>query len=988
MPVRVAGQPPVFVGRARELSEVGAVIERARAGQASALLVTGDAGVGKSALVHHALAGVGDDALVLSGGSLPLGSMSVPFLALRHALRRLPAGIPPPPLMGEAAASVPVEFDAWVDEVCATRPVVLFVDDLHWSDQSTLDVLMYLLAGPRDRGLAVLSTLRRGEVAEGHPLNTWLADVRRLPGCQELPLGPLTRFETREQVAGLLGTVPHETLVNEVYARTRGNSYLNRLLVAGLDPDVAHLPASLPDDLQGALMANWHRLSTDAREITKVLAVGGSRLTAGELGKVLQQQRSFADLRGLLREAVDVGVLDIDDLDGTYWFHHPLQAELMERQLPADERRAWHETFAAYIEARLDEDSRDDVAVLAALADHHFHANHPEEAYAWSLRAAEAAGQVGGASERIRLLRRALDLRGRLPTVTETREELLWRLRAAAAEAADHTSELEALDELIALTDPHTSPAVAAELVIRRMHVRFSLGQGFISPEETARAAEMAAAEPDSWQYALAVAEQSHAALWAGEDATAAEFADRGLAAAERAGHPRALSHARTAQSAMALLREDYEQAFAWADRAREAALEADDFWAYVHAVLWEANAIDCSFSEEVIRHKRRRRLEAEAVGCPHPYLSWIAADEAMGLLGLGSWGPAAELVRMCLGSEPGHLVDVMSRLNAARLAALQGRPDEARAHLERADELFADLSGFKPFAFDAVRADVLLAAGDAEEALASAMNGIDLEGAAPTMAEWLVPLAARAIADLTDGARRMGGEGLQAALARMGALEARFPPRRLDVSGGTIPEPPLPLVFDGATTQPQAASQVDAMADWYLAESGRAHRSRNNAAQWQTAAHRLAAAHLPWETAYAWYRAGEALLRQSRPDHAAAASALRTSSAIAQELRAMPVLDLVRELATAARISLDDVAARSAPHAQASIAGLTPREEEILRHLVAGRTYAEIAGALFLSEKTVSSHISNMLRKTGAANRVELAQFARSGAGSSRPAG
>ena len=106
MPVGVAGLPPVFVGRARELSEVGAVIERARAGQAGALLVTGDAGVGKSALVQHALAGTRDDALVLSGGSLPLGSMSVPFLALRHAVRRLPASIAAPPFLREAPASV------------------------------------------------------------------------------------------------------------------------------------------------------------------------------------------------------------------------------------------------------------------------------------------------------------------------------------------------------------------------------------------------------------------------------------------------------------------------------------------------------------------------------------------------------------------------------------------------------------------------------------------------------------------------------------------------------------------------------------------------------------------------------------------------------------------------------------------------------------------------------------------------------------------
>ncbi|MET3175039.1 UNVERIFIED_ORG: DNA-binding CsgD family transcriptional regulator [Arthrobacter sp. UYCu721] len=63
-------------------------------------------------------------------------------------------------------------------------------------------------------------------------------------------------------------------------------------------------------------------------------------------------------------------------------------------------------------------------------------------------------------------------------------------------------------------------------------------------------------------------------------------------------------------------------------------------------------------------------------------------------------------------------------------------------------------------------------------------------------------------------------------------------------------------------------------------------------------------------------------------------------------------------------------------PH-EARLPGLTPREQDILEHVMAGRTYGEIARGLMISEKTVSSHISNLLRKTGAANRVDLARLA-----------
>ena len=98
------------------------------------------------------------------------------------------------------------------------RLVVLVIDDLHWADRSTLDVLMYLIAGPADRRLAVVATMRGGEVGDGHPLQRWLADIRRFPRIRQLTLGPLDRIATGEQIAAVLGGSPHQSLVAEVFA--------------------------------------------------------------------------------------------------------------------------------------------------------------------------------------------------------------------------------------------------------------------------------------------------------------------------------------------------------------------------------------------------------------------------------------------------------------------------------------------------------------------------------------------------------------------------------------------------------------------------------------------------------------------------------------------------------------------------------------------------------------------------------------------------
>jgi DNA-binding NarL/FixJ family response regulator len=169
---------------------------------------------------------------------------------------------------------------------------------------------------------------------------------------------------------------------------------------------------------------------------------------------------------------------------------------------------------------------------------------------------------------------------------------------------------------------------------------------------------------------------------------------------------------------------------------------------------------------------------------------------------------------------------------------------------------------------------------------------------------------------------------------------------------------------------------QVRAMQAWYDAEVQRGRDDPGAATAWTAAARACADGQLAWDEAYAWWRAAEALTKD-RTARDEAAAALRRAHELAVDLQAAPLLSEVEALAHSARISLAAFDEGPPPEAVA-LPGLTPREREILAHIVAGRTYGEIARELVLSEKTVSVHVSHLLHKTGTANRVELAQLAR----------
>ena len=973
---------PSLFGREAEVARVVELLSRARDAESSTLLVAGPAGIGKTALVDGSLA-VADvgNTVVLRGSGLPLTSLAAPFRTVRGMLRDAPTGLEPPRAGGSGAeapvAVDPVDLDARLDQIAAHRPVVLVVDDLQWVDRESLDILRYVIAGSRTRRVGVVLTLRSEELVDGHPLHGWLADVRRLPGFDQLELAPLDRFATEQQVTGLLGAVPEAALVDEVFERSQGLPYLTRLLVADLDPSTVHLPADAPPALEDAVLASWHGLSAGARELTTVLAIAGQALVRSDLSDLVGGRIDAARVPEWTAEAVDRGVLEVDR-HGRCWFHHPLQAELLEERADPDDRRTWHRACAELLRARLEQGPDPDpdpdrrASRVVAIADHYDAAGLPSEAFGWSLRVVQGVGRQYGDHHVAQALRRALELHPRVEADHPTVEELLWRLREVTWRLGDLPGELDALDALLGLPDAERRPEVVVDLRMQRAGVRYLCRRGQLPAAEEEANAILAERCPGTWQEALALARFSFSAFMrpdAVDDATldrARRAGEEALRKARLVGDDAALAFALANASRMAYLEDDLERARELAAAGVHHALRCRDFPKFTLCVLMEGNSVGVFLSPEVRDLLLGRRRQAVELAAPHPWVAALSEHVARVSVAIGDTTTAEEMVRFSLGAPPGPLADVGVRLAATRLALLRGRTAEARQHWARVSELVE--GRFDGLGDQSIRAELLSATGDHWGALRVCRDALERGADHVTLGEWLLPLAARAVADLAEEVPADDGDPSLAADARRG-LEVEHPPAAAELGR------PSPIPRDGSLTHPRYRRQRVAFEAWYAAELARARAAPDAPQRWRLAASTLDEAGLPWEAAYAWTRLGEAHLRAVRPDRRAAAVALREAAARAGPLEAAPLLDRVEELARSARITVSPVVEPAEPDGPPH---LTPREREVLRHVIAGRTYAEIADALVVSEKTISSHISNLLRKTGTANRYELADRAR----------
>jgi DNA-binding CsgD family transcriptional regulator len=340
-----------------------------------------------------------------------------------------------------------------------------------------------------------------------------------------------------------------------------------------------------------------------------------------------------------------------------------------------------------------------------------------------------------------------------------------------------------------------------------------------------------------------------------------------------------------------------------------------------------------------------------------------VLAVGAAGLaLEFGEWHRCRSLLRDVLSARVDAGTAWVARLWSAELAARCGQLSTAQQHLDRAEQLAASLGGARgPSRLEFVDAatDVLAAEGNYRDVVAMVVSNI--EAVARWDPTWADELMQRAAATTADWIERHPADR-EEAIARLDELEAvraALPPPLWR----SAPGDPSPVAWRSL----QQAHRFRATGD---------HGGDIDA--WEHAVQACDAAALPWEAAQARYRLAAALLaqRRSRGD---AVRLLREGLRIASDLGAGPLRADIEALALQAHISLAEPDLGEVPPIDLPrLDGLTKREHEVLTHLIAGRTYAEIADHLFISEKTVSTHVSNLLRKTGTSNRIELAALAR----------
>ncbi len=945
------GEAVRIAGRAREQELLRKVVGGSVRGIPCTVLVHGEAGVGKTRLVTS----VADRSraaghAVLWARCLRFGAGSTPYLPFISAFEGWRAeghtveGVDLAPLYGaNGAGDTPTRalhvIDRAVARLADAGPVVLVVDDLQWADVSSLDALAYLIAGARNQPVALLVTYRDEGIPDGHVLHNWLADMLRMPGVVDLPLSRLTVEETAQQLTYLWGATPRHPLVADIWDRSGGNAYLTELLARDLDPTQESLPEDIPDALRHALLARWHSLTPRARGATQVLAVAGRPVDPGVLADVA----GGAVVDDALHEAAAAGVTQ-SDRGGLVWFRHPLLSDVLYATLLPDEARDLHAAFVSVLTSRDPEGTR----FHGDLALHYAGAGMYDESFEHCLRAAEEAHAAMAFPEAAVLLQHACDL---WPDVSEHVRAQCGSWPALLAEAArisrltgDLRGALALLDLAMPLIDEQGDPVTAARVVRLRCQIAWTTGSGNIAPVEIMqRAVAISRTVPDSEEHALSLADLSDAELWAGDRDAALEHAREAVDVANRAGDKAALSYA---LGALANARMDEDGAEAQAREAVRLGHEAGRLEYVGLASVSLSNVLESSgrFTEaaEVL-------AEAHAAGLSFAGLTGLlGAYAATAMVPLGRLAEAREILRDVLSSRPGGIIGINARETAAVIAIRTGDLEEAATHLERLRELAVNFEELPGLHGPGVLAEYLLATGRPTEAIALLQRTVAAHtNAEPKYGDTLLLWAARAAAALPPSRRRAALDTVMAARAR-----SAVPP------------------FAGGDRDPgQRAVQA-----LFEAEEARCHAEPDEVERWREAVPLADAAGLRFVATDARLRLAEALLAvRNRRE---AALLLREAHAMAEEMGTLRLRDEIAEVAASARVALDEPAVPAPAAGQAN--GLTRREQEVMAHLVAGRSYSEIAEALFISEKTVSVHVSNVLRKTGTSSRVEAAAWGR----------
>jgi DNA-binding CsgD family transcriptional regulator/tetratricopeptide (TPR) repeat protein len=936
-----------FVGRVRELWELERALAAAQAGRGTTVLLVGEAGIGKTRLATELTtraAAAGFETLL--GRSIDLVGTELPYQPFIEALRPLGELRR---VDGPAPGSQLRVFEetlAMLTDRAAAAPVLLVLEDLHWADISTLDLAVFLAHNLDDRRVLLLATYRADELSSAERVRRLAEGVRRSGSALALELGPLEREEVTELLAAHVGAPPPATLTDAILTRSEGNPFFAEELLSAADDRQSELPRGVRD----LLLERVARLDPPTQSLLRLAAAAGRDvgypllLTSAEL--------SEHEVRESLRSAVDHGVLVADQAAGSFRFRHALLAEAIYSTILPGEREELHGRLA-------EELARSGAAAPAELAPQWAAAGRAAEALAASVAAAREAEAVFGLAEAHAHVERALALWDAVPDAADVARLDLAELCSWAAELAGQTGAApRAVElggraiELVGDEDPLRSARLYQDLG-RYLHASGHGGEAALTAFE--RAVELVPALPPSPERAQALAARGHALslLWRYEESL--PICEEALTLARQVGDRAAEVRALTVHGVCFVHLGRVDEGLEELRLALQLAEQAADPVALQRAYVYLTDVLMI-----VGRPRESARLAAAALDAMGPYgieNSTLVSNWIEALVAIGEWDEAdrvsAAALRSITASYPHQILFVRASLEVGR-----GDFEAARAHYGAA--LLNLSEDFARAWYDAFVTELALWERrwrDADEAVRDGLACLHRRDTALIRVR-LCAQGVRTQAELTEVARaRRDAEAVRDRLTRARDLHA------------------------DARRAAAEASAVTADAEGWTAMAEAEYARARGAARpglWFEAADRWERLERPPIAAYCRWRQAEALVAAGAP-RAEASVPLRQAHAVATRLGARPLLRELELLAERARLdpTTPDAGPRGGRKDLEEQLGLTPREAEVLTLVARGLTNREIADALVISVRTAGVHVSHILRKLDAPNRIEAAAIA-----------
>jgi len=977
-----------FVGRQRELADLQRTLSGEDADGLPALFfIAGESGVGKTRLLRELIAlAEASGARAIGGACVELGEDELPYAPLVGALRPLQRSCEPVldelsagtrselarlnPEIGDPSTEPEAErgeaqrrlFDAFLeltDRLADERPVLLWIEDIHWADRSTRSFLRFLAASLTQERVVVVATYRADELHRRHPLRPVIGELERTPRARRIELERFDRGELADQLADILGTAPQPEVVERLFGRSEGNPlFTEELIAAGVDGR-----GSLPPSLREALLLRVERLSDESQRLLRALAVanrGREPLLAEAIGA------DQATVAAAMREALEAQIVVPLDAE-RFGFRHALLREVLYDDLLPGERSQLHLAHAEALECVGTEG--DPAWTATGIAHHYYAAGDQPKALRSAVEASTAVRKLHAYGEAAGLLDRAIELWPRVPDAEELtgidKGELLLRAARAHYLAGEDAVGVGLYEDAVEALGDDADPERLASALTALATCQWTLGQAERSRATQARGLALLPDDASSPARARLLAQQVRFLLLQGRFREVVEAAPVALAAVEELDlqSTRAGILSRLGCALYALGREEEGRA-----RMLESIEIAESTGYSDDLAMAYMNFADSLHLNGHIDQARETAEQGIAKVADNTKISSGGSTRSMNFIhlslaeiyyDLGEFDRAeAEVAATGKGNQ--GVGRAHAKLRSAQLDLARGREDAAAEAITHADSMLSEALEPQYIALLAtLHAEFEVRRGDLDAARAAVDRGIDR---IQFCSEDVARIARCSTAGLTVEAERAvrardlgDDEAERDAADRAGALIELVRAAVEDAEG------PVELATLAAAEAEYARGQGD-----------------DDPELWATAVREWQRLERPYEAARARWRQAQAHL--ARGDRDSAAAALAESAAGAKRLGAHWLEREIEGLATRARLSVagpvERADAEPTPAATTPF-GLTPRELQVLELVAAGATNREIGERLFMAEKTASVHVSRILSKLDVRGRTEAAAVA-----------